>query len=176
MKECTNKSMLKKTVQLLPWLWLAAGYILDMWYQLVPGHKMVDSDLASDMILANILNRDHSLLLTHNWCYSTEIKVVGLPMFYRIGLLLFPDNWTAAEPLVWPLGWRYMRRWCLRLPKLWGCGRLVYGWQRRCCGRLVAPILCMQFLPGITFCILFCIWRFWLYCCEEKMQKAVKNG
>lgn len=97
MKECTNKSMLKKTVQLLPWLWLAAGYILDMWYQLVPGHKLIDSDLASDMILASILNQDHSFLLTHNWCYSTEIKVVGLPIFYRIGLLLFPDNWTAAR-------------------------------------------------------------------------------
>ena len=41
-------SSLKKIGALLPWLWLAAGYVLDMWFQLVPGKWIVDSDLASD--------------------------------------------------------------------------------------------------------------------------------
>lgn len=39
-------SSLKKIGVLLPWLWLAAGYVLDMWFQLVPGKWIVDSDLA----------------------------------------------------------------------------------------------------------------------------------
>ena len=104
MNEQVKTGRLAKLGRLLPWLWLAAGYLLDLWFQLVPGHDLVDSDLASDMILANILNRDHSLLLSHNWYYSTEIKVVGLPMFYRIGLLLFPDNWTLARTFGMAIG------------------------------------------------------------------------
>lgn len=49
-------SSLKKIGALLPWLWLAAGYVLDMWFQLVPGKWIVDSDLASEMMLTKILN------------------------------------------------------------------------------------------------------------------------
>lgn len=30
-------SSLKKIGALLPWLWLATGYALDIWFQLVPG-------------------------------------------------------------------------------------------------------------------------------------------
>ena len=41
--------------QAAPWLWIAAGYLLDLWYQLVPGKWIVDSDLASEMILADLL-------------------------------------------------------------------------------------------------------------------------
>lgn len=41
-------SSLKKIGALLPWLWLATGYALDIWFQLVPGKWIVDSDLASE--------------------------------------------------------------------------------------------------------------------------------
>ena len=51
-------SSLKKIGALLPWLWLAAGYVLDIWFQLVPGKWIVDSDLASEMMLTKILNQD----------------------------------------------------------------------------------------------------------------------
>ncbi len=91
-----KSSGLKKIGRLLPWLWLAAGYVLDLWFQLVPGKWIVDSDLASDMILANILNKEHSFF-SHNWYYSTEIKAVGLHWFYKLGLLLFPNDWHLAR-------------------------------------------------------------------------------
>ena len=55
-------SSLKKIGALLPWLWLAAGYVLDMWFQLVPGKWIVDSDLASEMMLTKILNQEGSIL------------------------------------------------------------------------------------------------------------------
>ena len=62
---------------LLPWLWLAAGYVLDMWFQLVPGKWIVDSDLASEMMLAKILNQEGSIL-SHSWYYSTELRDVNM--------------------------------------------------------------------------------------------------
>ena len=80
----------------LPWLWIAAGYLLDLWYQLVPGRWIVDSDLASEMILSNLLNQEGSIIST-NWYYSTELKVVNLQWFYRLGLILFPDHWYMAR-------------------------------------------------------------------------------
>lgn len=80
----------------LPWLWIAAGYLFDLWYQLVPGRWIVDSDLASEMVLADLLNQEGSIIST-NWYYSTELKVVNLQWFYRLGLLLFPDHWYMAR-------------------------------------------------------------------------------
>ena len=53
MEKQTNGGILKKVWALLPWLWLAAGYGLDLWFQLVPGRWMVDSDMASEMMLSN---------------------------------------------------------------------------------------------------------------------------
>lgn len=97
---------MKKTLQetgwrarlwrVLPWLWIAAGYLLDLWYQLVPGRWIVDSDLASEMILSNLLNQEGSIVST-NWYYSTELKVVNLQWFYRLGLIFFPDHWYMAR-------------------------------------------------------------------------------
>lgn len=84
--------------QALPWLWMAAGYLLDLWYQLVPGRWIVDSDLASEMVLADLLNQEGSII-SPNWYYSTELKVVNLQWFYRLGLVLFPNDWHLARAL-----------------------------------------------------------------------------
>ena len=96
MKQQTKGGVLHKLWQSLPWLWMAAAYLTDLWYQLVPGRWIVDSDLASEMILADLLNREGSVI-SHNWFYSTELKVVNLQWFYRLGLLLFPDDWHLAR-------------------------------------------------------------------------------
>lgn len=82
----------------LPWLWIAAGYLLDLWYQLVPGRWIVDSDLASEMILSNLLNQEGSIIST-NWYYSTELSVLQMQWFYRLGLLVFPNDWHLARTL-----------------------------------------------------------------------------
>ena len=89
-------SSLKKIGALLPWLWLAAGYVLDMWFQLVPGKWIVDSDLASEMMLTKILNQEGSIL-SHSWYYSTELRVVNMQWFYRLGLLLKRKDLTVPE-------------------------------------------------------------------------------
>ena len=82
----------------LSWVWLIIGYALDIWYQLVPGEWIIDSDLAAEMVLANMLNNERSIL-SPNWFYSTELRVFNLQWFYRAGLLIFPNNWTYARTL-----------------------------------------------------------------------------
>ena len=96
MKRQTKGGALHRLWQALPWLWMAAAYLFDLWYQLVPGKWIVDSDLASEMILSDLLNKEGSII-SHNWFYSTELKVVNLQWFYRLGLLLFPDDWHLAR-------------------------------------------------------------------------------
>ena len=96
MKQQTKGGALHKVWQALPWLWMAAAYLFDLWYQLVPGKWVVDSDLASEMILSDLLNKEGTII-SHNWFYSTELKVVNLQWFYRLGLLIFPNDWHLAR-------------------------------------------------------------------------------
>ncbi|SFO35361.1 hypothetical protein SAMN05216351_10747 [Pseudobutyrivibrio sp. JW11] len=88
-------SILKKY---LPWVWLVAGYIHDVVFILTSGRYMLDSDMASEMILSDLLNKEHSII-THSWIYSTEIRVAETQWFFRIGLLLSPDNWIVARAI-----------------------------------------------------------------------------
>ena len=96
MKQQTKGWALHKVWRALPWLWMAAAYLFDLWYQLVPGKWIVDSDLASEMILSDLLNKEGTII-SHNWFYSTELKVVNLQWFYRLGLLIFPNDWHLAR-------------------------------------------------------------------------------
>ena len=96
MKQQTKGGALHKVWQALPWLGMAAAYLFDLWYQLVPGKWIVDSDLASEMILSDLLNKEGTII-SHNWFYSTELKVVNLQWFYRLGLLIFPNDWHLAR-------------------------------------------------------------------------------
>ena len=96
MKQQTKGGALHRLWQALPWLWMAAAYLFDLWYQLVPGKWIVDSDLASEMILSDLLNKEGTII-SHNWFYSTELKVVNLQWFYRLGLRIFPNDWHLAR-------------------------------------------------------------------------------
>lgn len=84
--------------RLFPWVWLAAAYGITMLVLCLHGRAYLDSDMASEMILADLLNKEGGLLST-NWWYSTELQVFCLQIFYRVGLLLFPHNWYAARML-----------------------------------------------------------------------------
>lgn len=124
--------------QAMPWLWIAAGYLFDLWYQLVPGRWIVDSDLASEMILADLLNQVGSII-SHNWYYSTELKVVNLQWFYRIGLVLFPNDWHLARAfgmaitlVLYAAALLLLARWAgLGRAGLWMTGALLwpFGWR-----------------------------------------------
>jgi hypothetical protein len=81
---------------MFPWVWMVLGTLYDIWYQIVPGKWIVDSDLAAEMVLSNHLNQTHRVL-SKDWFYSTELRVFESQWFYRVGLLFSPDNWHVAR-------------------------------------------------------------------------------
>ena len=61
---------------LLPYCLLLLGIVLTMTVMILHGRSYIDSDTASEMILADLLNQEGSIVST-NWWYSTEIRVFG---------------------------------------------------------------------------------------------------
>ena len=82
--------------RLFPWIWMLVGFVYNIWYQIFPGKFILDADLASEMVLSDLLNSTGDILST-NWYYSTELRVFQSQWFYRLGLLIFPDNWHCAR-------------------------------------------------------------------------------
>ena len=78
------------------WIWVAMAFLVDMWYQIVPGKWITDGDLAGELLLADLLNKEKGIL-SRNWFYTTELRVFETQWFYRLGLLLFPSNWHSAR-------------------------------------------------------------------------------
>lgn len=62
------------------------------------GKAYLDSDMASEMVLAKQLNTE-GVLLSKNWYYSTELRIFGNAQLFRIFLLLFPNNWRLVRIL-----------------------------------------------------------------------------
>jgi len=91
------KSILQRKY-IVPLCLVLVALIWDMWYHVFQGQAMLDSDMSSEMVLADILNKEHSVTgLTTSWIYSTEIRVFYMQWIYRIGLFLFPWSWHAAR-------------------------------------------------------------------------------
>ena len=84
--------------RLFPWVWLVVAYCVTMLVLCLYGRNYIDSDIAGDMMLADILNRDGGLL-ADSWWYSSELRVVYLQLLWRLALLVFPHDWYAAQML-----------------------------------------------------------------------------
>lgn len=87
-----------KLYRSLPWIWLAAGYLINLLFIAFQGKGLLDSDMASEMVLARVLNREGAVI-TQNWYYSTEIRVFNAQLSLKLGLALFPHDWHAARVL-----------------------------------------------------------------------------
>lgn len=89
---------LEKAWRAAGWLWLAAAWLAGMAFLWRFGRTMVDSDMASEMVLADLLNREGGVL-SPNWYYSTELRVFCQQLLFKLGLLVFPGSWHAARML-----------------------------------------------------------------------------
>ena len=87
--------MKKKLCRVLPWL-VAAAYLLTITFFALYGSHNLNGDDASEMLLAALANRDGNWILTENWIYSTELRIIGPTLLYQIGLKLMP-TWHAAR-------------------------------------------------------------------------------
>lgn len=87
--------MKKTALRTAPWVLLAAcfaGYVL-----LMNGNidKLVDSDMATEMVYAKLLH-DEGALLSQNWLFSTEIRVLWGQLFF-VPLFSLTDSWHAVR-------------------------------------------------------------------------------
>ena len=79
-----------------PLLVLLAGWLNAIIYASIKGRSLMNSDVSSEFILANLLNKEGGIL-SRNWYYSTELRVIHTQLVYKIALRLFPNNWDAAR-------------------------------------------------------------------------------
>lgn len=110
----TNGSIRRNILPRLPYLrsWqktllaysVLVGIVLgDLMFLYKFGEAVLDSDMASGMILADMLNESGSFF-SMNWIYGPEIGVFGITQLLRVGLLIFPANWFYARLLTQLLG------------------------------------------------------------------------
>ena len=67
------------------WVWLAAAWLAGVALMWRFGRSLLDSDMASEMVLADLLNREGGVL-SQNWYYSTELRVFCQQLLFKLGL------------------------------------------------------------------------------------------
>lgn len=90
--------MKKKAARLLPWAALAASYLFVILVYALIGEHNVNADISSEMVLADLLNREGGFL-SPNWYYSTELRVISPVPVYQLALRIFPHSWHMARTL-----------------------------------------------------------------------------
>ena len=77
----------KYLLKALPWVWLALMFIIYILYLDAHATQHLDSDMSSEMVLAKLLAGEGGIL-SENWYYSTELRVLNsqivLSFFFRL--------------------------------------------------------------------------------------------
>lgn len=94
----TKKTAAETLWAVVPWLWLFGAWLFGVIFMVVYGRSRLDSDMASEMVLAAQLNKEGGVLSTA-WYYSTELRVFCEQILFKLGLAVFPQNWHAARTL-----------------------------------------------------------------------------
>lgn len=93
---------MKKTIlicqKIYPWIILAFSYTLSVSFLIFKGRTSLDSDMASEMILADMLNQE-GRMISDNWYASTGFPIFTVHPFLQFGLKLFPNDWNMARAL-----------------------------------------------------------------------------
>ncbi len=76
---------------------LVTGFVSNLIYYYRNGIDLINSDSSSEMILAKLLNTTGDFVITKDWFYSSELRVLNTQLIYQIGLGVFPDDWHLAR-------------------------------------------------------------------------------
>ena len=80
----------KTVLTVFSWVFLAAAFMALVVYLCVHVKDRLDSDMASEMVLAKQLFQNGKII-SANWYYSTEIRVVNTQMVYALFFNVFQD-------------------------------------------------------------------------------------
>lgn len=88
---------MKKTKKLIPYIWLA---VVILGISIYVHHNFIleaDDDSGAEMILANEIGNGHGIL-SEDWIYSTEIRVLNTQIVYGFLFHLF-DDWQYVRTI-----------------------------------------------------------------------------
>ena len=85
-KEKTQSSKISLST-LLPWLFFAAVAGAWVLFYLLRVEKLIDADMSSEMVLSDILAKQGGII-TPDWKYSTEIRVLNNQIIFSIFLAI----------------------------------------------------------------------------------------
>lgn len=82
--------------------WLAVWYLAACFFVIRFANNYIDSDMSSELVLARLL-ADEGSLISKNWFYSTELRVLNTQLVFMPLFLVF-DNWHTVRVLGTALG------------------------------------------------------------------------
>ena len=85
----------KKFSHVLSWLWLAGLFFVFVLFVIKRSDFYIDSDMSSELILSKLLSEEHGIL-SKNWYYSTELRVINTQLVYSF-LFLFTGSYKFVR-------------------------------------------------------------------------------
>lgn len=92
LNQCTKNGLKKYFPVILFFVVWISVILFDYKY----GKAYLDSDMASEMVLATQLNKE-GVLLSKNWFYSTELRILGNAILFKPLFRLFPNNFRLVR-------------------------------------------------------------------------------
>lgn len=79
----------------LPWIWLILMFVIYLAYLNAHATQHLDADMSSEMVLSHLLSKEGGIL-SENWYYSTELRVVNTQLVLSFFFRIF-DNWHLVR-------------------------------------------------------------------------------
>ena len=96
MKEHNRIDVAKnKIIQILTWGLFICVFLVLCYYLRTRLLTIIDSDMSSELILARML-KDERRILSPNWYYSTELRVLYVTQVFEL-LFFFTDDWFTVR-------------------------------------------------------------------------------
>ena len=88
-----NVIFLKKysIIKFLPWLWLLLCFSLTVFKILFNIRYLLDSDLSNELYLGRVLAKEGHWVLSNNWFYSQDLRVLNMQIIFGILFRLTGD-------------------------------------------------------------------------------------
>ena len=73
--------MKAKNYRFLPWIIMGAVVLAWVFFYMLHIEKLLDAEMSGEMVLSGLLAKEHSII-TPNWNYSTDIRVLNNQLFF----------------------------------------------------------------------------------------------
>lgn len=87
--------LMNKYVRVFLWVFLVGAFCFLTVFMWKRGDMLTDSDITSEMLLAQVASEEN-VLISPNWYYSTELRVLNIQLIYSLFFHFFSD-WTLVR-------------------------------------------------------------------------------